>query len=403
MANDLFGGPIGTIAFNEDAQTRAQTQETLGRIAAQPTALRLLESKADLSELELQEEKRVAEILGRHASGAESSGALNVDGTPKSMSSIYGDLAKLAAGAGAPNKAADWAKLSGTLKSQEAAAARSQSLQELNALKAQKERLDLTSRLLQDVTDDESWNRAQLLYQVTTGEESMFAGLPYSSDLVERIRDAGMTTNQQIDQRRKAVEGESRERSRESLRTYRSTVSEVARERLKQAEAREARLAKGGAGKGVVSPPKAEVDQAIRLLKGDFKDLAQEDYMNAAYEIASEARTLRQRNPALDSNTAITQAFVSAKSRGDFKDVVEKGLLFDKTKKAFVGGGRTAETALSIPEDKGKLVKGRWYTGQGGKVGQWTGSGFKVNPENPRAGMGAAVEDDEDDSEGDAE
>lgn len=400
---EMFGGPVGTMNFNEDAQTRAQTQKILGEIAAQPEALKQKKLQTESMELELREERTVADILSRQASGVVAAGAAKADGTPKALSEVYGDLARMAAGSGAPNKAAEFAKLSGTLRSQESTATRNTALAELNTLKADRERIEFTSRLLDDVKDDESWNKAQLLYQAATGEQSAFAGLPYSPDLIKRLQDAGLTRKQQLDTRRQTLEKDSRDRARNNLQSYRDDMKRIAKEKLTLSQARETRLAKGGSGKGVVSPPKAEVDQAVRLLKGDFKDLADTDYLNAGYEIASEARALRQRNPALDANTAVQQAFVNAKARDDFKEIVEEGIFKDSTKRVFIGGGKTPETAISVPDDKAKLVKGRWYSGAGGVKGQWTGSGFKVNPEAPTRGAGALAAEDPDEEEEEAE
>lgn len=391
MAGDLglFGGPIGQIRYNEDQLTKAQTAKTLAETASMPTTQRLHAAQAETLELQLLEERRMAAMLAGQASGAPAAGVTRPDGTPKPLSNIYDDLARMAMGAGAPTKATEFAKAAGTLRAQESLVLSREAATELAGLRAQKERIDLTSRLLDNVKDDASWNQAQLLYQAMTGEKSIFAGLPYSKELVERIRTSGMTTKEQVAAREKALEDASKDRSRKGLAAHREAIEKLNRERLDLEKRREDRLSKAGGGKGVTSPTKVEVDQALRLVKQDYKELDGSDLLTAATAIASEARVLRRANPALDMSTAVNQAYIKARNRGDFKEVVEKGFFGDKKHTQFQGKGQ----AIPAPE-VGQRVYGRFYSNPKGQVAKWTKEGWE-----PVAGT-ADEEGEEDDGEG---
>lgn len=369
---DLFGGPVGEMAYDRNQLVKAETQKTLAETAGQPAVNRLRSAQAGLAEMELAEEQRWVQMLTRQASGADAAGAVDKDGKPKPLSEIYDGFARAALQAGAPNKASEFAKAAGTLKAQEASAVRGQALAELNSMKAERQKIDLTARLLDDVKDDAGWNRAQLLYQAMTGEKSIYAGLPYSKDLVDRIRSAGQSVKDQIAAREKKAEDDSRARARTALTAHRKKMEDLTKQRLDLEKAREDRLAKTGGGKQIVSPTKLETDQAIRLINEDFPKIEGSDRLNAAYQIASEARALRHTNPALDANQAIQQAYNTAKDRGDFKEIVEKGFFSNTTRQKFQSPYRVTPA----PADVKDRVYGRSYSNDQGRVAKWTKEGW---------------------------
>lgn len=100
---------------------------------------------------------------------------------------------------------------------------------------------------------------------------------------------------------------------------------------------------------------------------------------SAAVTIAGAAKRLMAQNSALDFPTAAHSAMYKYKT--SFQDI-------GKTTK-FVGGGDSAEDPLALPKavtedrDPSALVKDKYYELPNGRVGVWTGTGFKFEDETP--------------------
>jgi hypothetical protein len=221
--------------------------------------------------------------------------------------------------------------------------------------------------------------------------------VPYSPELVQQLRSAAIATKDQADLKIKESNANSLRGFRKLRLDQHDTTNELAERRVAVAEAREERVAKTGGGKAVASPQTGEIQQAARLIKGDFKDLDSTELMNAAFSIAAEAKALRAQNRGLDAETALGKAYATARSRGDFKEVGEKGTFRDTRKPTFVGGGRTPDTAIAVPADSKKLVTGRYYSNKAGAVAKWTGAGFSIAGGLPEDNTNADDDDEEED------
>ena len=407
---DLFGAPLGDMAFDQNQLTKAKTQHTLGEVAMQPTTQRLRAAQAKQLEQEIAQNEKFAELMrltaGERANispeliesgtvGEEGAAmeqlALNPQVAPRtSIADQLDIIAKNAAGAGLITKAQELAKSSALIRSREAVQAKAEGDQNLNRLKMVRERAELQSQLLGGVTDEESWQNANALYEFQTGQKSPYAEVPYSPELVERLNAAAMTA-------RERAELAEREQVRKNTEAYRKsrlrqidTQNDLRKRQQELAKEREKRLAKAGAGKGVAAPAKNELDQAARLVKKDYSGLAAADLNDAAFTIASEARALRKANPALDANTALQQAFNNAVQAGDFQ-VVQKGIAGYGRKEVFSGRGKTPAAPAPIPPKKEDLKSGRFYVNPQGQVAKWTGKGFVI--ERALSGNNGRVDD----------
>ena len=395
-ANALFGAPAGMMAAEEYNAQRLDNLYRLGQIAQQPGQQRLTEARAANEELKYSEEKNLQDVFARMASDPGIGGE-----KPTSLADMYEKLAVMA-GPVAPSQAQKLATTAATLRYRQVATERQQSLMVSDGLKAAQTRADLMGRLMEGVNDDASWNRALLLYQVQTGQPSIYAGLPYSKAMRDRLLNESMSVKDQAAAADRATEYASRERARKSLEDYRATLLKLQKDRNAIAARREERMAKHGAGKGVSAPAKGETDQAARLISKDFPDLPPSDVLNAAYEVASEARVMRQKNPALDADTALNKAYLDARFRGEFKvakDAAALKNLYMPSKKTSFDSGKTPDRALALPMANGKvdptkLVQGRYYRSAKG-VGMWTGTGFEL------VGSSATLSSDNGDTESD--
>jgi hypothetical protein len=372
---DMFGGPVGTLEFEKGLLARlsgaVNVQEGLGRIAQQPYELRKKAAEAETSEMTLANQKKMAELM------MASSAAKPSIGQVVTMADRFDKLAENAAGAGLTEEARKLAGTASQLRQREAAAVSSR----VNAIKTNLEivrsRANLIGQLLADVNpnDEASWRRANELFEFETGEPSPYTDQPYSPALVDQVRRAALTVKERADIADKAA-------TRAATKNYRSArlrqldrANEIRKQEAETRKAAEERRAKGGGGKSVTSPNRDEQDQAERLIKGDFGKLDAADLEDASFSIASEARALRRANPALSPSMAIRQAYNEAVKAGDFP--ADTSGLFGE-KRRFTGRGKTPETAFITVPEASKRLKGRYYTGAGGQVARWTGSGWSV-------------------------
>ena len=394
---DLFGAPLGDMAFDQNQLTKANTQHTLGEVAMQPTTQRLRAAQAKQLEQEIAQNEKFAELMrltaGERANispeliesgtvGEEGAAmeqlALNPQGASRvSIADQLDIIAKNAAGAGLITKAQELAKSSALIRSREAVQGKAVADQNLARLKMVRERAELQSQLLGGVTDEESWQNANALYEFQTGQKSPYAQVPYSPELVERLNAAAMTAKERAELAEREQVRKNTEAYRKSRLRQIDTQNDLRKKQQELAKEREKRLAKAGGGKAVVSPGKSELDQAARLVKKDYSGLPAADLNDAAFTIASEARALRKANPALDANTALQQAFNNAVQAGDFQ-VVQKGIAGYGRKETFSGRGKSPVAPAPIPPKKEDLKSGRFYVNPQGQVAKWTGKGFVV-------------------------
>jgi hypothetical protein len=406
---DLYGTPLGTRAFLEDARleraSRVNEQEALARIAEAPANRRLKEAQASAAELALANERRMAELMQQAFSLAPAaelieSGTAGDAGAaleqqalapsiPTSMADNLDRLARASAGAGLTSKAQELAKTAALLRSREEAAAASRSTARLNAIKLTRERADLTGQLLTGVNDQASWQRANVLWEIYTGESSPFAKQPYSPELVERVRQAALTAKEKADLDDKYATAKATREYRGRRLGQLDTQNEIRRARLKLLQEREERLKKGGTGRSVASPNKTEISQAETLIKRDFAGLKGAELEEAAFNVAAEAQALKKANPALSSSMALQQAYNTAREAGDFQ---ETGGAFRPGTK-YIGTGKTAETAITTVPAAPERIVGRYYLGAGGAVARWTGKGWEPTTVTRGAAAAASVDD----------
>jgi hypothetical protein len=370
---DMFGGPVGTLEFEKGLLARlsgaVNVQEGLGRIAQQPYELRKKAAEAETSEMTLANQKKMAELMMSSSTAKPSIGQV------VTMADRFDKLADNAAGAGLTEEARKLAGTASLLRQREAAAIASRASTIKTNLDIVRSQADLTGQLLADVNDEASWRRANELFEFQTGEPSPYAGQPYNPALVDQIRRAALTVKERADITDKAATRAATKNYRDARIRQLDADRKIRQQEADTRKAAEERRAKSGGGRSVTSPNRDEQDQAERLIKGDFGKLDAADLEDASFSIASEARALRRANPALSPSMAIRQAYNEAVKAGDFP--ADTSGLFGE-KRRFTGRGKTPGTAFITVPETGKRIKGRYYTGAGGQVARWTGSGWSV-------------------------
>lgn len=374
--SELWGFQAG-----QSIRRQEDMQQSLAAMSLRRGEAELMQADVALesSQLTLDSQKKMIELM-RGASAQRrnapqelgdnpappGAGALESQDIPDSLDS----LAKMAAEAGLPQQAAEYASKASTLRS--------------NASEIQKREFDtrmseltLASNLLSTVGDEASWRKANALFTMQTGKPSPFANEDYSPELVAMIQDAV------VSQKDRAITNAAM--AREKASTAAASASEAlvplreAQTRL--ADTRSAALKKAGA---VGKAPKAEDLRAVSdLINAEYLGaVTPEDARILGRPIAERAVQL-QSELNLSRAQAARRAFDEAQSRGDF------GGLRKRTRMR-----GDAKNPLDMPSTQDALRPNMYYQGKGKYEGQtllWTGTGFRIaNPSEVAEEAGSA-------------
>lgn len=341
-------------------------------------------------------------VLDRKLAEALSGGEM--EGTPAEQAA---KLSKLAYQSGSAAKGMDFAARAGLMQAREAASLHS----EMSARKAQLEGnlkvMERASSLYDGVDSQEAFDKANAQYAYLFGTASPATGLPYSPELVGKLKDFGMTQAQKHKAALDELETDSRNANRESAIDFRTFRKGVLGQDAELRAAREERLAKaGGSQKGVANPSVAERELAKSLIKEEFPDLAErkEELGPVAYAVASRAKALQRANRALDSNTAVRQAFAEEKAAGNFQQVDGAWKAFTalgaNAKKTTYGAPK-AEVPLTMPKTAAEAKDGATYQTSRGPA-KWNAKTQRMVPITPTVtptSLPAALDDNEEETD----
>lgn len=321
---EMFGSPTGELIYNQEErsalQHALQSEHTLGQIAMQPVALRSAQVKLEKDEIELKQEKEFARMLQETGGGMEAA----AEGKPVTLENTLDRLATKAASAGMIDRAGKLATQAADIRSKKSTAANQATQQRLNMLKGVVAQAEMVGQLLGGATDQASWDAANLQYQMYTGTESPFAGIPYSPQVVDRLNLATLSGKER-------AQLEIARLDKESLMAYRATNLALQKANLErkvikdeQEADRKVRLDKNGGNKGpVVGKPSAaeikEVERQMRLADIDTSKISGDSLKTTTFAIASRAKELQRANKALGSSEALAQAFAEAQESGELE------------------------------------------------------------------------------------
>lgn len=337
-----------------------QDQQTAALRRAQ---VRQLDAATSKVEQDIDQEKRFTAAMQTAAQAGQPE-----VGPPMSIAGQLERAASEALKAGLPDAGAKLATNAALVRQRESAANENKAQEQAAVLNLQAKKLDALSRIVGGVKDQETWDEANAVYAKTFGQVSPYAGQPYDQSLIDRLQGATTTAAQRARLKAQEADNISKDKNRKSAIDFREFRKELMTEEQALREAREARLAKtggtvdGGKGPSVATPPKAELDEATRMLKADYPNWPKEELQTAAFAMASRAKGLRRANKALEPKEALQQAFAEAKSNGAY-EVIE-GLFKDKTKlnkdkltKTPMTGGQPAAPATPTNLPSGWTVK----------------------------------------------
>lgn len=361
--SELWGFQAG-----QSLRRQEDTQQALAQMALRKGEADLMAADVALesSQLTLDAQKRMVELMRGQAAQREDApqeigdtprptgaGAMEARDIPDSLDS----LARMAAEAGLPQQAAEYASKASTIRNN------ASEIQKRD-FDARMSELNLASNLLSTVGDATSWRRANALFTMQTGKPSPFAELDYSPELVAQIQDAVVSQKDratiQAAEARAAASTASAE-ANEALVILRKAQTNLANTRASA-------LQKAGA---VGKQPKAEDLRAVSdLINSEYLGaVTPEDARILARPVAERMLQL-QAELNIPRSQAARRAFNEAQARGDF------GGLRQRTRMK-----GDAQNPLEMPSKQEALRPNMYYKGKGkyeGKTLLWTGTGFRL-------------------------
>jgi hypothetical protein len=367
---ELFGSPTGELIFNQEErsalQHALQSEEALGRLAMQPVDLRKKQVDLEKSEIDLAQEKEFTRLLQESGSGMEAA----AQGQPVNLETTMDQLATKAASAGMIDRAGKLAKSAADIRASKNTAANQKVQAELNGYKAAIAQAEMIGQVLGGVTDQASWDAANMQLQMATGQPSPFANIPYNPKVIERLNAATLSGKERAMLDMRKTEQEATRAYRNSMLSHSAARIEQAAERDRAAQEERERKAKAGGGSGgVVGRPSSEelkeVQRQMRLADIDTAKISPDSLRSTTLAVASRAKEMQRANKALGSSEALAQAFAEAQANGDLNVETVGGTTIAGIQ---VGGEKKFKTkekskaiTQALPSDRAALKTGVIY------------------------------------------
>lgn len=352
MPAQMFGAPIGESQALSDIRQQQLADMSLaqGSVALEQAKLNLDNQKQMMAMM--QEGMQTGQPQGGQvgAQNPPSSG----NSQSYSLATMMDKLSIMAATSGMPEKAREYATAGSTLRHQASQIADTEFKETLK-------KLDYIGSLMEGVHDDATWKQANAMYQLTMGQPTPYAQLPYNPRVVEELKQGVATAKD----RATTNAAKARQAASEAATAEREARVPLIKAQTRLANTREENLRKTG---GASLLPKAEDVRAVSdLIVKEYPSVMPEDARVRARPVAEEAvRLMKQTN--LSRSEAVNRAYQNAKAGGAFGGLqpgIERSGSMDKP--------------LDLPADYSKLKPNMFYKGKGGyanKVLLWTGSSF---------------------------
>ena len=346
---DLGFGAGGVSEGQRDIQAQQLSQMTLATEGV----------KLESARMDLQSQQKMLALLSQSdiGQGGSGPGSPPPDPTQKSyaLSNSTMTLANFAMASGQPEKARQYANAASTIS-------KNASEIQTKQIEGTMKKLQVFGSVMDGVHDEQSWQQANAMYQLETGEQSPYGKIPYNAMFVQKLQ-AGITTAKD---RALTEAAKARTAATEAEEAERKARVPLLKAQTRLASDRADILEKNGS---VALIPKA----------GDLKMITDMVAKQFGASVSGEDARVRSRqavdrmldlvkNSHMDRNAAANQAFQEALKRGDFGGLRKRPDMMGSEAKP-----------LPIPESADKMKANMFYAGKGKYVGKtllWTGSEF---------------------------
>ena len=283
---DLFGAPLGDLAFREDAR-----QQQLAQLSLAEGSIKL-----QSAQLALNQQKR---MLAAISSG-------DVQNAPD-MPSQMDRLAQVALSTGNPEQAREYAATASTLRKHQAEIADAQISQQIKGL-------NFLGSLYQDVNDDATKRLADAYYQKVTGKPSPVAGMPYNPLVIEKLK----TGVQSAKDRALTQAAQARVEATKQTEQEAKARIPLIKAQTREAQIRADKLSKEGASDK--APSENDLKVITDLMATDYGTSSKEQARALARPIAERMLQLRKQGN-LSQSEAAQRAYEEAKGKGDLAGI----------------------------------------------------------------------------------
>lgn len=364
---DMYGAPTGIIAG----------QDYLIKQQLAPLAYANENVKLQSAQLVLAQQKKMMDLMSQPGAFGGGQGGTGQGGQPGAydVADAMDSLTRMAFLSGDAQSAADYASKASTIRNQQSLISNRSNATKLKSL-------SLYSNLLDGVHDEMSWQQANAMYEMETGQKSEFSQLPYRPEIVDRLK------QQSVSAKDKAQIGAARARTAASYAEVkeREIRGPLLKAQTEEAQARTDKIRKA-AGKDA-GVPSRDVSEVSKLIQSEFPGTDPAEARVKSWEVAERAQELYT-NQHLTRSQAYHKAFNEYKARGEFAGM----------KQASNMSGSLAKP-MDMPSDKGAMQPNKAYKMGGkfaGQVGVWNGKDFDLMDKEDSSGD--KDQDDQDDEE----
>lgn len=358
---DIFGTPEGSIAAEKQQQSAAMFGLSYAEEA----------QKVQVGAIQLAQQQKMLQMLQQKAIGQPGRSSGN-DALGDTIQEMY-SMAEMYEATGQLDKA-------GKLFSQAATMSHNQQEIESARLTGAVKKFNTMASLMEDVTDQASWQRANATYEMATGEKSPYAQLPFNPQLVDRIkREVSSAKDKALTKAAAAREKDSMAEAAE-----RRARIPLIQAQTRLADARVDAVKKAG-GKNLL-PNATDVTQVKEILGAKYgADTTDPETLMVARNIAERKKEL-QVTENLPPSEAAARAVREAQEAGELRGL-----------NTSLGN---VNRPMVLPPDPKKLKVNKWYTTPKGRL-LWDGKQFLTQDEVPNARLSREVPPEGDDEEDD--
>lgn len=304
---ELWGPAAGISARRqEDAEIGLrdmQARNLMSDIAARPAETRYKTAAARRLEIENEQEERFA----------EASKDIQFEG---GMADVLDQFALTAANAGQPTKAGEFAGKAAQIRAAQATQLSEQAQEQERRYKLAIEKADRVNQLFGMADSPESWEAANRIFEVISGQPSPYKDVPFTPEAAEKIGRQTLKFKDAMELRLKETQQQNLEQLRKRQADSLALRDKLTEQQISESKAREAKIKKeGGSEKPDLSTNRR---MALNTIKTDWEIEAAEAEL-LADQINERAAAMLRENPGLKGSEAVTRAYGEAKDAGAFE------------------------------------------------------------------------------------
>lgn len=343
---ELFGFQAGQRLAEKDNLEQQLGQMSLeqGQQSLKRGDIGIQKDQVDLENAKLTQDRQTEFLkLLKQSEGKGQGGSAGTPASGEDLATRLDNLAEISMKAGLPEQGGQYGKEAANIRN-------NSSLIKSRENDERNRRLTYAAGLLDRVTDEGGWQQANMLYSIEFGEASPFANLPFTNELVGKIKDSVTSQRQKSLIEAATIKAEEADAQLKKIQSQ----TQLNKAKTVLTVTREKNLEKAG-------------DKTPLPKAGDLKavsDLITKEYGSGTTveDIRVLSRPIAERMVQLQKELNIPQSEAAARAFKEAQDAGDLGGLKENRKKP-----GSKESPLTLPSDAGKYKKNMYYTVPTGK------------------------------------